>query len=296
VAEVSITPSLEDVGPLSNPTSVPQSKGIPKSVLDEVVVVPFNNKEVTEKQIRKHQGEIACVIVEPMLGAAGLIPQEEGYLKFLRDLTHRLNIILIFDEVITFRLGPSGAQGIYGIEPDLTTFGKIIGGGFPVGAFGGPKEIMKVFSPREKSFISHSGTFNGNPVTVAAGIACLKNLTQEVFERINSLGELLREGINLAFERTGIKGQATGMGSLAQPHMNSERVMDYRSAAKGNFSAVALVHLGLLERGINMAPRGECSISTPMSKNEIKAYLTAFEECLAEVKPFVEEASPDLIQ
>lgn len=296
LAEVSITPSLEEGGAVDRPRSVPQTRGIPKSILEEVIVVPFNNKEVTEKVISEHQEEIACVIVEPMLGAAGVIPQEDGYLEFLRDLTRKLGILLIFDEVVTFRLGPGGAQGIYGVEPDLTAFGKIIGGGFPVGAFGGSKEIMKIFSPREKIFISHSGTFNGNPVTMEAGIACLKELTPEAFEHINSLGDLLRKGINRAFERSEIKGQATGMGSLAQPHFNAGKVRDYRSAEKGNFEAMYLVHLGLLEKGINVPRRGgECSISTPMTEKEVSAFLTAFEESLAEVKPFIEQTTPDLI-
>ncbi|OGP89975.1 MAG: hypothetical protein A2156_05995 [Deltaproteobacteria bacterium RBG_16_48_10] len=296
LAEVSITPSPEKFGSIEQPESVPQSRGIPKSVLDEVIVVPFNNKQVTEKRITEHRDEIACVIVEPMLGAAGLIPQEEGYLQFLRDLTRKLNLLLIFDEIITFRLGFSGLQGIYGIEPELTTFGKIIGGGFPVGAFGGRKEMMRVFSPVEKGFSSHSGTFNGNPVTMGAGIACLEHLTPDVFERINSLGDLLRDGINKAFKKAEIKGQGTGMGSLVQPHFNPERIYDYRTAQSGNYEAMALVHLGLLERGINMAPRGECSISTPMSQKAIKAYLTAFEESLHDVKPFIAETSPELIQ
>ena len=296
LVEVSITPNLDQVGPVDKPRSVPQNRGIPKSVLEEVIVVPFNNKEVTEKLVREHQKETACVIVEPILGAAGLIPQEDGYLEFLRDLTQKLDILLIFDEVISFRLGTGGAQGIYGIEPDLTTFGKIIGGGFPVGAFGGSKEIMKIFSPQEEGSISQSGTFNGNPVTMEAGIACLRGLTPDIFERINSFGDLLRKGIDLAFERNGMKGKATGLGSLAQPQFNSERVRDYRSVARGNFQAMALVHLKLLERGINMAPRGECSISTPMTEKEVRSYLAAFEESLAEVKPFIEQTAPNLIQ
>ncbi len=295
LAEVSITPGPEKFGSIERPESVPQSRGIPKSVLDEVIVVPFNNKGVTEQLVTTYRDEIACVVVEPMMGAAGLIPQEGNYLQFLRDLTRKLNILLIFDEIITFRLSYGGLQGVYGIEPDLTTFGKIIGGGFPVGAFGGRKEIMEAFSPLEKSFSSHSGTFNGNPVTMVAGIACMEHLTPEVFERINNLGDLFRNGINEAFKRAEIKGQATGMGSLAQPHFNPERVYDYRTAQAGNFEAMALVHLGLLEKGINMAPRGECSISTPMSQKEVKAYLTAFEECLHEVKPYIEETSPELL-
>jgi glutamate-1-semialdehyde 2,1-aminomutase len=231
-----------------------------------------------------------------MLGAAGLISQENGYLEFLRDLTRKLGILLIFDEIITFRLGPGGAQGIYGIEPDLTTFAKIIGGGFPVGAFGGSKEVMKIFSPSAASFVTHAGTFNGNPMTMVAGIACLKELTQDVFNRINSLGEYLRKGMAEVFHRNGINGQVMGIGSLVQPHFNSEKIIDYSSAKKGNPYAMALLHLGLLEKGIHVVPRGLCSISTPMAEKEMKAFLTAFEESLIEIKPFIEETSAELVQ
>ena len=296
LGELSFSPSLDQAGPVERPMTVPQSKGTPKSICDEVIIVPFNNKGVTEKVIRENQHEIAGVIVEPMLGAAGCIVQEEGYLEFLRDLTRKLNLVLIFDEVVTFRFGPGGAQGIYRIDPDITAFGKIIGGGFPVGAFGGPREIMKIYSPRERGFVPQSGTFNGNPITVEAGIACLKALTPEVYQRINSLGDVLRKGIGAAFGNNGMKGSATGMCSLAWPHFNSEKVRDYRSASKGNFQAMALVHMALLEKGINVARRGgECSISTPMTENEVHAFVTAFEESLREVRTFVEETTPDLM-
>ena len=289
MAEVSISPGIEEAGQIERPRSVPQNRGIPKSVLEEVIIVPFNDKEATKNIIQEHSEEIACVIVEPMLGAAGCISQEDDYLQLLRDLTRELGIFLIFDEVVTFRLGPGGLQGMYSIDPDLTTFGKIIGGGFPVGAFGGPKEIMKVFSPQEKGSISQSGTFNGNPVTMEAGIACLKELTPEVIQRINHLGDILRRGFDIAFERTGIRGMATGIGSLVWIHFDIEKAIDYRSAAKGNFQATALVHLELLTKGINMPPRGgECSISSPMTEKEINSFLTALEESLAEVKPFIE--------
>ena len=296
LAEVSINPSLEDAGPVHRPRAVPTNPGIPKSVLEEVIVVPYNNKEVTESIITQHKDEIACVIVEPMLGAVGTIAQENGYLEFLRNLTKSHNILLIFDEIVTFRLGFGGAQAMYGIKPDLTTFGKIIGGGFPVGAFGGSKDIMQVFSPREKSFISQSGTFNGNPITMEAGISCLKMITHEVIAHINGLGDLLRAGIDTAFQKIGIKGMATGVGSLAQPHINADRVCDFRSAAGGFFEAVAIVHLELLAKGFYIPHRGgEMSISTPMTDVEIKAFLTAFEESLNEIKPFIEETRPELI-
>lgn len=297
LAEVSINPNLEAAGPVDRPNSVPRSSGIPESILEEVIVVPFNNKEVTENRIREHHKEIGCVIVEPIIGSSGLILPQDGYLQFLRDLTRKLGILLIFDEVVTFRLAPGGAQEIFGVESDLTVFGKVIGGGFPVGAFGGSREIMKIYSPRERSFVSHSGTFNANPITIVAGIACLRELTPKVIEHINSLGDLLRKGIDLAFEGVGIKGQSTGWGSLAHIHFNSENIRDYRSVSRGNFQAMLLLHLGLLERKINMAPRGgELAISTPMTENEIEAFLTAFKESLVEIKAFVEETTPHLIR
>ena len=297
LAEISVNPSLESAGNIENPKSVPKSKGISAGVIEDVIVVPFNHKGICERIIKEHCETIACVIVEPMLGAAGCIPPEEGYLELLRKLTSELGIVLIFDEVVTFRLGQAGAQGIYGIDPDLTTFGKIIGGGFPVGAFGGQKDIMKIFSPREKNFNSHSGTFNGNPVTMEAGIACLKQLNPLVFERINALGEMLRECITKAFERVGIQGKVTGLGSLSHIHINSEKwIRDYRSAAKGNIQAMSLIHLELLEKGINIPPRGgECCISTPMENSEIYTFAAAFEESLRNIRPFIELTSPELI-
>jgi glutamate-1-semialdehyde 2,1-aminomutase len=296
LGEVSFDPGLDAAGPIEAPCSVPPNRGIPESVLKEIIVVPFNNKTVAEKIIRHQHDQIACVIVEPMLGAAGCVPPADDYLKFLRSLTRDLGILLIFDEVVTFRLSIGGAQQLYGIEPDITAFGKIIGGGFPIGAFGGPSEIMKIYSPQEKEFISQSGTFNGNPVTMEAGIACLKALNSKVLEHINSLGRLFRKGVNSAFQKVGIRGQSTGIGSLSCIHFNSETIKDYRSVVKGNFPAMELVHLELLLKGINIPRRGgECSISTPMTETDIVDFLTAFEEALADIKPFIEESTPELI-
>jgi glutamate-1-semialdehyde 2,1-aminomutase len=296
LAEVSLSPNLEDAGPLDRPLSVPQHRGIPKSILNEVIVIPFNNKEATAKIIMEHQNEAACVIMEMMVALSGCIPQEDGYLELVRNLTRKLGIILIYDEIVTFRLGHKGGQGIYNIQPDLTTLGKLIGGGLPIGAFGGSREIMKFFSPQERHSVSHSGTFNATPMVMAAGIACLKELTSEVIERINSLGALIRQGINSILEKNKVKGMATGLGSLAHIHFNKERVRDYRTFAKGNFQAITLLHRELLERGINIAPRGgEIAISTPMTEKEVKMFLSALEESLIEIKPFIKQTTPELI-
>jgi len=294
--EISVSPDPALSGPADKPISLPDTQGITEGVLQDVLVAPFNNIDATKKIINDNGKDIAAVIVEPLMGAAGMIPAYKEFLVFLREITDHHGIVLILDEIISFRLAPGGAQEIYGVKPDLTTFGKTIGGGLPVGAFGGRADIMDIFSPKGEHPIHHSGTFNGNPVTMAAGVACLKELTPEVIERINSLGDLLREGMDTAFERIGIKGSATGFGSLVQPHFNAGRISDYRSAAKGDFRAVALLHMELLEKGINMPPRGgECSISTPMAEKEVRAFLTAFEESLAEIKPFIEQTTPDLV-
>jgi len=296
LAEISYDPGDEESGPIEEPRSVPKNRGVPQSVLDEVIVIPFNNREISERIIRSHAREIACVIVEPMLGATGCVVQEDGFLAFLRALTAELNILLIFDEIVTFRLGLGGAQGIYGVSPDLTTFGKIIGGGFPVGAFGGPREIMKMYSPLEKRNIAHSGTFNGNPVTMAAGIACLEELTENAIERINSFGAILRKGIDEVFQSVGIRGFATGMGSLACIHFNAHPVRDYRTAAMDNHDAMTLVHLKLLGKGVNVPRRGgELSISTPMTELEVSTFLRVFEESVTEIKPYIEESAQDLV-
>jgi glutamate-1-semialdehyde 2,1-aminomutase len=142
----------------------------------------------------------------------------------------------------------------------------------------------------------HSGTFNANPVGMAAGIACLKDLTSEAIMRINSLGDFLRQGINSILEKNGIQGMAIGIGSLAHIHFNKEKVIDYRTYVKGNHQANRLLHMELLERGINMAPRGgEIAISTSMTEKEIKAFLAAFEESLFQIKPFIKETTPELL-
>ena len=222
LAEVSIAPRLEIAGPDDRPMSVAQHGGIPKSILEEVIVVPFNNKEATEKIIFEHRNEIACVIMEVMVAFSGCVPSNDSYVEFIRDLTKKMGVTLFCDEIVTFRLGPGGGQGLYKIKPDLTTLGKAIGWGIPVGAFGGSREIMKIFSPRENTLISHSGTFNANPMTMAAGIACLNAMTPEAIVKINSLGNSIRQGTNKIMQKNGVLGMALGIGSLAHIHFTKE--------------------------------------------------------------------------
>ena len=155
-----------------------------------MVTIPFNDAEAAVSLIREHGAELACVLVDPMPNRAGLAPADRDYLEALRQVTRDTGALLIFDEVITFRVGYRGAQGVWGIDPDLTTLGKIIGGGFPVGAVGGRKDIMAVFDPRNgKPALPHGGTFSANPVTMRAGLAGMELLDEAAFARLDAIGK-----------------------------------------------------------------------------------------------------------
>jgi glutamate-1-semialdehyde 2,1-aminomutase len=281
-ALISVAPSLTQVGPRSSPHSVPDLEGLFGSVLEDVLVVPFNDIEDASQIIERNAKDLAAVIVEPMLGSGGGIPANADFLRFLRDATRSAGALLIFDEIITFRLSFGGAQEIYGITPDLTTLGKTIGGGFPVGAFGGNAEVMALFDPTRRKLFQ-GGTFNGNAVSMVAGFVTLELLTRREIVRINALGELLRQGLSKALADSAVPGQAIGVGSLLQVHFGKEPVTDYRSAAAGSKELVPLLHLTLLNRGIFTSTRNSLCISTPMGENEVHQAVGAFKDSLSEL-------------
>ncbi len=195
-AEVSLDPTPEAWG-RNAPVSVAYARGTPDNVLADVVTIPFNNAEAAVSLIREHGAELACVLVDPMPNRAGLAPADKSYLEALRQVTREVGALLIFDEVITFRLGYRGAQGFWNIDPDLTTLGKIIGGGFPVGAIGGHKRIHGgVRSAPGKPALPHGGTFSANPVTMRAGLAAMELLDDAAFARLDAIGEAVRCGID----------------------------------------------------------------------------------------------------
>ena len=188
--------------------------------------------------------------------------------------------------MITFRLGYGGAQGIWDIEPDLTTLGKIMGGGFPVGAIGGRKDVMAVFDPRPgKPALPHGGTFSANPVTMRAGIAAMELLDDAAFARLDAMGEAVRAGIDDAFRRHGVPGGTVGLGSLLKIHFADRPVRDYRSAYLTEEEArrQAVFNRGLLNRGVLAAGYGLMALSTPMTDADIDAIIDAASGALAEV-------------
>lgn len=270
--------------------------GLPKSVEADVLVTPFNDKETAERLIKENKDELAAVIVEGILGAAGMIPPEDDYLKHLQKVANQNDVLLIIDEVISFRLAKGGAQQVFDVNPDLTVLGKAIGGGLPAGAFGGRQDIMAVYSPRHKRPAHHAGTFVATPIAVAAGIANLKEMTSKTLDEINSLGGSLSKGLQSILDDLKIKAQITGYGSLHQIHFTPEPVT---TASTAYFTAdrdvLRLFHLSMMTKGLFIGSRGFYSISTPMSKIEIDKALEATAESLSELKPLIQNISPKLI-
>lgn len=284
-AEVSLDPTPEAWG-RNAPVSVAYARGTPDNVLADVVTIPFNDAEAAVSLIREHGPELACVLVDPMPNRAGLAPADRAYLEALRNVTREVGALLVFDEVITFRLGFRGAQGIWDIDPDLTTLGKIIGGGFPVGAIAGHKDVMAVFDPRSgKPALPHGGTFSANPVTMRAGIAAMELLDDAAFARLDAMGAAVRSGIDAAFKRHGVPGGTVGLGSLLKIHFTDRPVRDYRSAylsAEETRRQVAFNH-ALLNRGVLAAANGLMALSTPMTDADIHAIIDAASGALEEV-------------
>jgi len=284
-AEVSLDPT-PDIWGRNAPVSVAYAKGTPEKVLSDVVTIPFNDAEAAVSLIREHGAELACVLVDPMPNRAGLAPADKSYLEALRLVTRDTGTLLIFDEVITFRVGYRGAQGVWGIDPDLTTLGKIIGGGFPVGAVGGRKDVMAVFDPRDgKPALPHGGTFSANPVTMRAGLAAMELLDEAAFARLDAIGKAVRAGIDNAFRRHGVPGGTVGMGSLLKVHFADHPVRDYRSAylTDAETRRQSAFHRGLINRGVLAAGNGLMALSTPMNDADIEAIVAAASDALAEL-------------
>src|SRR5580658_8693964 len=212
-AEVSEGPTPEEWGEADAPASVTEP-GTPESVARDVVILPWNRAEACRQLIELNKNDLAALLVDPMPLGIGMIAPRPGFLSFLREETARHGIVLIADEVLNFRLGYHGAFHSHGIAPDLTTFGKIIGGGFPVGGVGGSRRAMSVFDHTGALKVHHGGTFNANPVTIVAGFETMRRMTPEAFERLNHLGEYVRDRLRRLFRDTHRPAQVCGAGSM----------------------------------------------------------------------------------
>lgn len=283
VVETSQEARPETWGDIDNPNSVATAKGTPQGVLDDVVVIPFNNVEAGESILRAKGNTLAAVLVDVMPNRAGLVPATREFLAMLRRVTREIGALLILDEVITFRLGYHGAQGRFDVDPDITALGKVIGGGFPIGAIGGRKEVMAVYDPTHGApAVQHGGTFSANPMSMMAGIAALEDLTPSSFEHLEELAERLDGGLRALFDRIGIEGQITGLGSLRRIHLNRAPLSDFRSTFAAGDSARELAELSraLFDEGVMIAANGLMALSTPMTAADIDEIVAAFERAI----------------
>src|SRR5262245_3974280 len=279
-AEVSLGSTPENWGSLAAPASTAYSRGTPPAVLEDVVVLPFNHTDQAVARIEREAAHLAAVLVDPVPNRVGLVPARTEFLQALRDVTRAHGIALIFDEVISFRVGYQGAQGALGVTPDITTLGKIIGGGFPVGVVAGRADVMAVFDPTRGGSppAPHGGTFNANPVTMAAGLAAMRLLTQDAFTRLDDLGAKLRASLDDCFKQAGVPGRVTGLGSLFRLHPVDRELHDYRSTRATAAEGERLVRLvrGLMEHGVLMSTTGLGCLSTPMGDAELESLVETF--------------------
>ena len=274
---VSVSPDPAKSGSRKRPKPVAYSAGVPDTVLKHTIVLPWNDALACVKILEKHGHDLAALIVDPLMANAGLLVPQPEFLERLREVTARLGIVLIFDEVISFRVAPGGAQQRFGVRPDLTTLGKIIGGGLAVGAFGGRAEVMNYYDPRGgKGRISHGGTFNANPVTMAGGLATMQELTPEAYARLDALGDRLRAGVKRVLSKHKQAAQVTGLGSLFWVHWTKKRLADYRSSRPADALRPLRTFMGLLNDGVLLTQRGLGCCSLAMTDADLDRFLGAF--------------------
>lgn len=232
---------------------LPDSPGVPQGVASGTITVPYNDLASVKLAFEKYGEEIACVIVEPVAGNMGVVPPLPGFLEGLREVTSSYGSLLIFDEVMTgFRVGYGCAQGLFGITPDLTCFGKVIGGGLPVGAYGGKREFMEKIAPSGP--IYQAGTLSGNPLAMAAGYTTLKLLTPEVYQHLERKGARLEEGFNANAAKHGIPSVINRVGSMVCPFFTDARITNYDEAKLSNLEHFKAYFSSMLELGISVAP------------------------------------------
>ena len=282
--QISVVPPLDEAGKDDSPKSVAAFPGISKTAVDDIFIMPFNDIVTAEKIIRKHADELAAVIVEPVNGQCGMVPAKPEFLEGLRRLTDDLGIVLIFDEVIAFRIAYGGAQDYYGVKPDLTCFGKVVGGGMPVGAFGGRDDIMSLWDPSDGgSVVQHAGTFNGNPMTAVAGVATLESLTADKYEYLEHLGNMLRNKLRTLFAELEVPMSVTGVASLFALQFTPTEVIDYRTYATNNKEMLQTMFIGLLNEGFLMSNRCAGNVSTVHTEDDVDAFVLAVKNVLRRI-------------
>jgi glutamate-1-semialdehyde 2,1-aminomutase len=270
-AEVSLDPDPQNWGS-DDPVPIGFARGEPEGMLRDVVVIPFNDVENTRRILEAHAESLAGVLFDIVPSRCGGLPASREYMDMLREVTRKIGALLICDEVVTYRLHEGGGQTLYGLDPDLTTLGKVIGGGLPIGAICGRTEFMAVFDTRKgKPALPHSGTFTANPLTMAAGIVAMRMLTQDVIDELNAKTRRFRDQIDETFKIAGMPGRMMGEGSLMKPYMSDEPLGSYRQAFMAENDAARAreerMFVHLLNNGVFYSLHLACT-STPMGEAE----------------------------
>jgi glutamate-1-semialdehyde 2,1-aminomutase len=263
------------------PLDVPETSGVPEEVTRNTIVAPFNDIEATRRKVKDQ--EVAAFFVEPVLGSGGGIAARKEFLKGTKELAREKNALLIFDEVITgFRLSPGGAQKFYGVTPDLTVLGKILGGGFPVGAVVGREEIMQWLDAtvyKRPQLCFHGGTFSANPITMTAGLTMLKILEDgSIIRQLNRRCARLRQQLKDTFGKSGIDVQATGEGSLFQTHFTKEEIKDVHAVSRADDKRLDDYHMSLMMNGVFFLPRKLGALSKAHTDADVEKLLMKTED------------------
>jgi glutamate-1-semialdehyde 2,1-aminomutase len=279
----SVHPPLDRAGSADAPVAVPGTKGQQAGGEEGLAICVWNDLDALERTLERHRGEIAAVIMEPLLCNTGCIAPRPGYLEGARKLCTDHGALLIFDEVITgFRLAPGGAQEFFGVTPDLAIFGKAIAGGLPLACIAGRADVMDAISRGE---VGHAGTFNSNPLAIAAAAATLRELTKDdgaAYARLAATGTRLIEGLRAAARDAGVAMIVDGPGHLFQTYLTDQReVADYRDFAATDLAGMAGLHRALLDRGVSIVGRGLWFLSTAHDDADVDATLAAVAEALA---------------
>ncbi|WP_018653731.1 aspartate aminotransferase family protein [Actinomadura flavalba] len=270
--------------------------GVPRAVLTCVVAVPFNDLAAARRALRWHRGRVAAVLVEPMLGVGGGVPADPAYLHGLREVTRHEGVLLVLDECATFRVGPWQVRE--GLRPDLTTLSKIIGGGLPIGVFGGRADVMAVFDPAGGDPVYHASAFGANNLSLAAGNAALDHFGSDDIDRLNAMGERLRARLDDVAAERGVLGHAVGAGSLSYFHFGAgvpRNAADSAARREGRDRLRALLHLHLLNQGFLTARHGLLCLSLPMDDGDVDAFVAAYADALEALLPYLSHYHPDLL-
>jgi len=282
---VSVEPPPELMGPADSPASVPQSEGIPKSTVELTTVVPFNDLPAMEKAFARHKGEVAAVIVEPVMMNVGIVLPDDGYLAALRDLAHQNGALLIFDEVKTgATVAAGGVTERFGVVPDLVALAKAIGGGLPCGAVGGRADVMAVI---EQKRVAQMGTFNGNPLTMAASRAALYEiLTPAAYAQFDALAETLQGGLEAVIAEHSLPFHVTTLAARGSVTFTKDRVRNYRDYLEIDKSLAYLSWLYQCNRGVLMAPGAEenWTLSVQHSADDVQRYVDNFAEMARDLR------------